>query len=159
MNAPFRMAAAEAPAYWFDRSLWLVLSTPEATAGTHATFDVTIAPGAGAAAHAHAGQDEVFYVLSGDARFTVGEVTLPAAPGDLLHVPRGLVHAFTVDEAAPLRVLNYYTPGGFEPFVLNVGTPATERSLPPPDLAAPDPDLVGRWAEAVGLRMEPGTIE
>lgn len=40
------------------------------------------------------GQDEVYYVLSGKARFTAGEETVDVSPEDVLFVAAGIEHRF-----------------------------------------------------------------
>lgn len=161
-SKPFAVGVGEGAAYWFDRSLWIVLTSPERTGSMHAAFDVTVSPGAGAAAHAHTKQDEAFFVLEGRATFAIEadgtNRTIEAGPGDLVHVPRGVVHSFAVPDNAPVRFLNYYAPCGFEPFIENVGTSAERRGLPPDDLPEPDPNRMKEWAKRTGLEMDPGTV-
>lgn len=157
-SLPFNTTSSDAPAYWFDRALWIVLTTPENTGGSHACFDVTVAAGAGAAPHSHTTQDEVFYVLSGRAVFHVDGKDIEANPGDLVHIPKGVVHTFKVPPSSPVRMLNYYAPGGFEPFIFEAGVIAKTRVLPPGDLPAPDPKVMVRAAKKVGLVMDPSTV-
>lgn len=54
--------------------------------------------------HTHTDAEEWFYVLSGEARFSLGDVDV---------VPRTTVHSFTVTRG-PLRYLAGYAPGGEE---------------------------------------------
>ena len=42
--------------------------------------------------HAHAGADKFYLVVSGKARFVIGEQRLEAGPGDLILAPAGLPH-------------------------------------------------------------------
>ncbi len=57
--------------------------------------EITIPPGtAGPPQHRHAEHDEGFYVVSGTARFTVGDSTYDAVPGTLVMVPPGASHTF-----------------------------------------------------------------
>src|SRR5437016_7390845 len=52
--------------------------------------EITIPPGtAGPPQHRHAQHDEGFYVVSGTARFTVGDTWYDATPGTLVMVPPG----------------------------------------------------------------------
>ena len=39
-------------------------------------------------------EDEVYVVLRGEGRFTAGEETVDAAPGDTIYVKAGVVHRF-----------------------------------------------------------------
>ena len=49
-------------------------------------------PGQGQPVHAHAGADKFYLVVSGKARFVVGELEQDAGPGDLILAPAGLPH-------------------------------------------------------------------
>ena len=51
-------------------------------------------------------------------------------------VPRDTRHAFRVDSETA-RFLNGYTPASMEALVIERGTPATERVLPPKDMGPP----------------------
>ncbi|HLQ23426.1 MAG TPA: cupin domain-containing protein [Gemmatimonadales bacterium] len=42
--------------------------------------------------HAHAGADKFYLVVSGKARFVIGEQRLQAGPGDLILAPAGVPH-------------------------------------------------------------------
>jgi mannose-6-phosphate isomerase-like protein (cupin superfamily) len=54
-------------------------------------------------------QDEVYYVLSGQARATVGEEDGPVAAGSVLYVPATVPHRFhTITE--DLRLLVFFAP-------------------------------------------------
>src|SRR5690349_15534701 len=60
-----------------------------------AIAEITLPPRTdGPAQHRHARHDEGFYVVSGSARFTVGEQTYDAPPGTLVMVPPGAPHTF-----------------------------------------------------------------
>src|SRR6201994_2481390 len=60
--------------------------------------------------HRHARHDEGFYVVSGTARFTVGEKSYDAPAGTLVMVPPGAPHTFANPPAQPLVLLNTFTP-------------------------------------------------
>ena len=49
-------------------------------------------PGQGEKVHAHAGADKFYVVVSGKARFVVGETAREAGPGDLVLAPAGVAH-------------------------------------------------------------------
>jgi len=49
-------------------------------------------PGQEQKVHAHPGADKFYFVVSGKARFVVGEATLEAAAGDLILAPEGVPH-------------------------------------------------------------------
>ena len=59
-------------------------------------------------AHFHAHHDETVYVLEGRARMRVGDAWHELGPGDLVHVPEGVVHAGEIEGEA--TVLSFFTP-------------------------------------------------
>jgi len=60
------------------------------------------------AAHYHADHEETVYVISGRARMRLGEDWHELKPGDLIHIPRGVVHE--VELAEPVSVLSLFAP-------------------------------------------------
>lgn len=73
--------------------------------------EITIPPGAtGPPQHRHAEHDEGFYVVSGTARFTVGDTSYDAAAGTLVMVPPGAPHTFANPGEVPVVLLNTFTP-------------------------------------------------
>ena len=73
--------------------------------------EITIPPGTtGPPQHRHAEHDEGFYVVSGTARFTVGDTSYDAAAGTLVMVPPGAPHTFANPGEVPVVLLNTFTP-------------------------------------------------
>jgi mannose-6-phosphate isomerase-like protein (cupin superfamily) len=73
--------------------------------------EITLAPHtAGPPQHRHAEHDEGFYVVSGTARFTVGDATYDAGAGTLVMVPPGAPHTFANPTGQPTVLLNTFTP-------------------------------------------------
>jgi mannose-6-phosphate isomerase-like protein (cupin superfamily) len=60
--------------------------------------------------HRHARHDEGFYVVSGTARFTVGEDSYDAPAGTLAMIPPGAPHTFANPGDEPAVLLNTFTP-------------------------------------------------
>ena len=60
--------------------------------------------------HRHAQHDEGFYVVSGTARFTVGETPYDVTAGALVMIPPGAPHTFANPGDEPLVLLNTFTP-------------------------------------------------
>ena len=63
--------------------------------------------------HSHDAFDETNYGLSGEITFIVDGVQHTLGSGDVMHVPRGVVHGFGVKEAASILAIS--TPGTFSP--------------------------------------------
>lgn len=73
--------------------------------------EITIAPHTdGPQQHRHAQHDEGFYVVSGTARFTVGDSSYDVAAGTLVMIPPGAPHTFANPTDAPTVLLNTFTP-------------------------------------------------
>jgi mannose-6-phosphate isomerase-like protein (cupin superfamily) len=73
--------------------------------------EITIAPHtAGPPQHRHARHDEGFYVVSGTAQFTVGDLTRDAGPRTLVMIPPGAPHTFANAGDEPVVLLNTFTP-------------------------------------------------
>ncbi|HEV2902966.1 MAG TPA: cupin domain-containing protein [Gaiellaceae bacterium] len=64
--------------------------------------------------HAHAANEELFYVLEGTMSFLVGAEWVDAACGSFLRIPAGTTHDFANRGTVRAGVLNVFIPGGFE---------------------------------------------
>jgi len=60
--------------------------------------------------HSHADHVDSFYVLEGEAEFTVGDEVVRAGPGTFVAAPVGAVHGFRVVGPGELRMLNLHGP-------------------------------------------------
>ena len=60
--------------------------------------------------HSHADQVDSFYVLEGEAEFTVGSEIVRAGPGTYVAAPIGVVHGFRNAGPGELRMLNIHAP-------------------------------------------------
>jgi quercetin dioxygenase-like cupin family protein len=73
--------------------------------------EITLAPHTdGPPQHRHAAHDEGFYVVSGAARFTVGETTYDAPAGTFVMIPPGAPHTFANPGDETVVLLNTFTP-------------------------------------------------
>jgi len=98
--------------------------------------EITIPPGtAGPPQHRHAQHDEGFYVVSGTARFTVGDTSYDAPPGSLIMVPPGAPHTFANPGQEPVVLLNTFTPDLYVQYFRDLrqmiaeGQPLTDESI------------------------------
>ena len=131
-------------ARWFLGSLVTIKATGAETGGRLTVVEFVNPPGFAPPVHRHLEEDEMFYVLSGTARFRCGGEELQAAAGDFVFLPAGLAHTFIVGTDEPLKTLQITTPSGFERFAAEVGEPAVERRLPDPGPI--DPAALGHAA-------------
>ncbi|MUL77017.1 cupin domain-containing protein [Mycolicibacterium sp. CBMA 226] len=128
--------AGESPAYWYRGVLWNVLMSANQTLGEFTLLEQVIPVGAGPPAHVHERQAEGFYILSGELELVVGSAgeVVRATPGSAVWVPKSTRHAFRVVSDEPVRLLNFYTPGGFDDHLPFYGVEATAQTLPPEEL-------------------------
>jgi oxalate decarboxylase/phosphoglucose isomerase-like protein (cupin superfamily) len=88
-----------------------ILEDGRTTAHRLGIGEITLAPrSAGPPQHWHARHDEGFYVVSGTARFTVGDAVHDAPAGTLVMVPPGAPHTFANPGDQPLVMINTFTP-------------------------------------------------
>lgn len=127
----------DAPSYWQRDTLWTVLASADQTMGVFTLIEQLMPQGSGPGPHIHERMHEGFYILEGEIRFQLNDAVQVAGVGVSVWIPTGTPHAFRVTSDTA-RVLNYYTPGGFDDQVRYLGEPATERTLPPAG-RVPDP--------------------
>lgn len=60
--------------------------------------------------------DENYYVVEGTLSFRLGERTRDAPAGTFVHIPKGVVHSHWNATVAPVRLLGFPVPVGFEHF-------------------------------------------
>lgn len=71
----------------------------------------------GPGAHSHADNDELFYVIQGEAAILVDDTWHHAPKGSFAFIPRGVTHDFRNESDALMGLLNVFVPGGFEPMM------------------------------------------
>src|ERR1700751_4078173 len=141
---PYVLGPADGQAWWFLGNLVTVTESGAQTRGRLTVVEVLNPPGFAPPLHRHLEEDEMFYLLSGTARFQCGGQDLTAGPGDFVLLPVGLPHTFVVGPDEPLHVVQITTPSGFEEFMAEVSEPARQRCLPGP--AQVDPAALGHAA-------------
>jgi mannose-6-phosphate isomerase-like protein (cupin superfamily) len=88
-----------------------ILEDGRTTAHRLGLGEVTLGPHTdGPLQHRHAEHDEGFYVISGTARFTVGETTYDASAGTLVMIPPGVPHTFANPSDEVTMLLTTFTP-------------------------------------------------
>jgi len=132
------LTAEEGSAFWFLGSLVTVKVDGAHTRHKLTILDFVNPPGFAPPVHRHLVEDEVFYIVSGRAKFDCDGTRFEAAPGDFVFLPVGSTHTFLVGPEEPLHTLQITVPAGFEEFTAEAGTPATERLLPAPGPMNPE---------------------
>ena len=76
---------------------------------------ITIQPHrSGPPEHAHAAEDDAFYLLEGELTFTVDGEELAAGPGTFVLVPPRVRHTFENRSDSVARFINVHAPAGFD---------------------------------------------
>jgi len=110
----------------------------EQTNGALAMFEFGVASGTKVPApHSHDAFDETIYGLEGVLTWTVGGEMHQVGPGEVLTIPRGVVHGFNNTGESDARALALVTPGLLGPAYFREAAEIVERAAGgPPDLAA-----------------------
>jgi mannose-6-phosphate isomerase-like protein (cupin superfamily) len=85
------------------------------TGGAYAIVEATVSLH-GPPLHVHHNEDEAFYVVEGAFDIQVGERTARATAGSLVFGPKGVPHAYVKLEEGPAKLLEIFSPAGFERF-------------------------------------------
>jgi mannose-6-phosphate isomerase-like protein (cupin superfamily) len=84
--------------------------------------EVVLQPGfPGPPPHRHRRLHDMFYVLEGSLTVRVDDRSLELEPGSFVCVPPGVVHTFSNPGDAPVRLLNFNTPAGWENYMRELG--------------------------------------
>lgn len=89
-----------------DGSLIRELMHPNAHASrAQSLAEATLLPGQRTVLHRHVRTEELYHILEGRGRMTLGDEQFDIAPGDTVCIRPGTAHCLLNDGAAPLRVL------------------------------------------------------
>jgi quercetin dioxygenase-like cupin family protein len=138
--------ASEGPAVWAVGSLFQQLASKAETGGPFGLTLVTQRHGSASPKHVHTREAEAFYLLDGNLTYQADDQTYQLGPESFIYLPPGVAHAFRVTSStAKFLVIN--APGGLIDIYDEVGRPAGNRVLPPPDEQQLHAD-VERWLAA-----------
>ena len=101
-------------------------------------FEMEVEPsGAMPIPHHHVGFDETLYCMAGRLRMMRDRQTVDLGAGEMLHIPRGMVHAFQNPFEETAKVLVVITPGVFgAPFFRDMRELMTGGGPPDPKRVA-----------------------
>ena len=148
---PLIRRGEEGNAVWFLGSLVTVKASGAETHGRVTVVEFLNPPGFAPPLHRHIHEDEMFYVLDGEAEFHCDGWTSVARPGDFVVLPAGLAHSFVVISDDPFRTLQITSPAGFEEFAAAGGQPAPQHRLP--DAATIDPAALAHASALHGIEL------
>lgn len=109
------LRAQDSPALDVFGTQVTVLGGSAQTAGAFSLARIVCPPGAGAPPHTHA-ETEHFHVLRGRLSVQQADEQLELLPGDTIHIPSGVPHAFANHSAEETEFISAATPAGHEHF-------------------------------------------
>lgn len=156
-NPAFGSRRAVENSVYYNGTVFSFLADSRATGGNYAMYEVYVRQGLEPPPHTHTREDEIFYILDGEASFLSGKIATEARAGDHVFQPRNELHWFKL-KTPTLRGIVIVTPGGLENAFRARGAPATSLELPPPP-APPTPEQIAAtvqfFAENYGLYYAP----
>ena len=123
--------------FWFIDTLVTIHVAAASNADGMSVIEHRLPHGSSAPLHIHHTEDEIFHVLAGQARFTVGGNQIEVRTGDTLVAPKGVPHTFVVTSQEDAIWLTVTNNGDFERMLRAAGRPAEHDGLPPPAHPAP----------------------
>jgi quercetin dioxygenase-like cupin family protein len=124
----------------------------EDSGGSVAVFEFDVPAGAKVpVAHSHDGYEETIYGLDGVLTWTVAGREADVGPGEVLCIPRGVVHRFDNRGSVDAKALAIVTPGILGPGYFREVAAVAEAAAGGP----PDPAAIGAVMQRHGLTPAP----
>ncbi|HVE93059.1 MAG TPA: cupin domain-containing protein [Actinomycetota bacterium] len=98
------------------------------TGGAMGMIEQSLAPGRMIRPHVH-DHDVWLFGLSGETSVRVADQTVTAGPGSIVLKPRNVVHSIWNASSDPVRIMEIFTPAGFEQFMKEVSAKARAGTL------------------------------
>jgi quercetin dioxygenase-like cupin family protein len=135
---------------WGLGGLWIIKVSAAQSGGGFSLLEVRMQKGCATPLHRHDEDEETFIVLEGALALLVRDQRVDAGPGDIVHLPRGEVHAWRV-ESELARFLIVATPQ-HEAFYRDASVPAPSLTQPP-DAGVIDLSVIGPAAKRHGVEI------
>ncbi len=134
---PLILRAGEGSALWHLGALLDFKARTAETGGRYWALEGLADANMAVPLHAHAHEDEVWFVLEGEILFTVGDQTHGGGPGTFAYIPRTVPHTFQV-VTRTARWFGFGLSGHLDDWFFETGQAAPARTLPPPAPGPPD---------------------
>lgn len=159
LQTPKLIARDEGEHFHFLNHLMTTKVSADASGGQLTAMEFVGERGFGPPLHLHDQEDELFYIVDGEIRFSCGDVEAVHTAGATVWLPRGRPHQFQIlsDTA---RVFQVTTPGRFDTFVAALGRPIDGPELPDP--IEIDPARVAQVCAAHDIQVlgpPPGSLD
>lgn len=143
---PYGLGRDEGEAYWIRGNRFDFKASGREVGGGFAVVETLLHPVSAAPAHVHHETDEAVYVVEGHMTVDVGDERLELGEGSFAFLPRGIPHRYLPRDPGPVRVLWVLSPGGFEDFWREMGTPVQPGEQTPQPMP-PDPESMARLGQ------------
>jgi quercetin dioxygenase-like cupin family protein len=120
----FVLEPHEGPAYQFHGATVVIKASGEQTLGQLGVMESAYPQGLVVPGHVHSGEDEMFYLLSGELTGFCEDDSWMATAGSFVFVPRDRRHGFTVSSAGPATALVITGPSQLDRQIAAAGEPA-----------------------------------
>jgi mannose-6-phosphate isomerase-like protein (cupin superfamily) len=150
-NAARILSKDEGQPFWYLGGLMNIKLGSEHTGGKFSLIEELIPVGTATPYHIHHNEDEVFYILEGEAEFVLDGRLIRANKGMLLLLPRNIPHGFRIVGEQPVRLLNMLYPSNFEQLFIQAGEPAASLELPSP--SKPDMSKIIEVSKKIGIEV------
>ena len=125
----------------------------EASGGSVAVFEFDVPAAARVPiAHSHDGYEETIYGLEGVLTWTLDGEQTEVGPGEVLYIPRGVVHRFDNDQEVDAKMLAMVTPGILGPDYFREMAAVIEAAT---SGGPPDPAVLAEVMRRYGLTPAP----
>ena len=150
---PIRRLAGAGDQYWVAGDRYTFKLTASDTGGAFSLFHFMVPPDSGSPPHAHAREDETFYILKGTVRIKAGDTTVTAGPGETVFGPRGVTHTFHNVGQDNAEMLCMAVPAGVEDFFVAAGQLAPDPTTIPPRPTNADKARMAEAAPRFGITL------
>jgi quercetin dioxygenase-like cupin family protein len=153
-RSAYALRSGEGRAFWWTPAMRRVEKVvSERTEGRFAVSEVTVQPGYASPPHVHHREEEAVYVLEGSLTVLLNGELVEGGPGSWFFFPRESPHSWIVGDRGA-RLLVMLSPGGFERFYAQYGTPAEEGVAPGPPSVGRD-EVEGIMSSEYGIELVP----
>jgi quercetin dioxygenase-like cupin family protein len=136
-QAGYLLPAGQGESLWFLDTLMTVKAGGEQTRNAFTRIEWGAPAAFSPPLHVHQAEEEAFQDVEGELTVTCGDRIWTATAGAFVFLPQGIPHTVVVEGPTSFKGVQITPPAGFEHFVVEVGEPAAELSLPP----AREPDV------------------
>lgn len=148
---PYHRAADEGLAFDLFGALTIVKAGSDETGGAFNLVEQRVVAGMETPLHIHHRADELWYVMEGRISFHADGMTHSAGPGEIAFGPRGVPHAYRVEEDTRLLIVSN---GETDEFFQAIADPLEELTpLPDPKPSRAQLERLEALADEYGLEI------